>query len=128
MSQPTISVTLAVTASQLAQIAAIMGGAAAAATAPAPEPEETTTRRTRAKADDAGSAKDTEVKGKDKDGGEVDEVPSKEDVTKAAQALSSANGRDALVEMLGKFDAKNISGIAEEDRQKFIDACAKAAK
>lgn len=116
-----ISVTLAVTASQLAQIAAIMGGETAA---PKTEPA---APRSRSKTEDTETkSKETEVKGKDKAGDDVPEVPSAEDVTAAAQRLNKANGREALVEMLGKFDAKNVSGIAEERRQDFIDAVDKA--
>lgn len=118
-----ISVTLAVTASQLAQIAVIMGGGAATG-----EPEKPAGRSRRTAETETETKAEPKVTGKDKGGEEVPEVPSKEDVTKAAQALSAANGREALIEMLGKFDAKNISGIADEDRQKFIDACEKATK
>lgn len=112
-----IQVTLMVTAAQLAQIIPILDETAEAPAEPAPRP------RTRAKAAEPESKAQPEVKGKDAAGDEVDEVPDQAAVTKAAQAYAKANGRDALVEMLGRYDATQVSGVPEEQRAAFIEAC-----
>lgn len=51
-----------------------------------------------------------------------DENPSVDDVKKAAMALGTKNGRDAVVELCGKYGAAQVSGIAEKDRAAFIAA------
>jgi hypothetical protein len=115
-----IQLTLNVTAAQMAAIAAIMGGEAA-------EPAKTTPR-TRVKTEEppAETGKGAEVKGKDAAGEDVDEAPSADNVAAAAKTLAAKNGRDALVEMLGQYGAKQLSGIAEGDRAQFIEDCEKA--
>lgn len=117
-----IQVTLTVSASQLAQIAAIMDPEIHTTESSA-RTEQPKTRAAKPKAEPEPEAKaaEPEVKGKTADGEEVAEVPSAEDVTAAAKAYSAKNGRDALVAIVEKYGAKQISGIAEDQRQAFID-------
>lgn len=56
------------------------------------------------------------AEGKKEDG----KAPDLDTVVKALQAYMQANGRDAAVELLGKYDAKRASDIAEEKRADFI--------
>lgn len=51
------------------------------------------------------------------DGGEA---PDLDTVVKALQAYMQANGRDAAVELLGKYGAKRASDIAEDKRAAFV--------
>jgi hypothetical protein len=55
----------------------------------------------------------------------VEEVKTytKQDITNACQELSEAKGLDKAREVLGKFGAKRISEIKEEDYGAFINAC-----
>lgn len=119
-----IQVTLTVSASQLAQIAAIMDPeihtteSSARTEQPKSSPR---TAKPKAEPEPEAKAAEPEVKGKTADGEEVAEVPSAEDVTAAAKAYAAKNGRDALVAIVEKYGAKQISGIAEDQRQAFID-------
>lgn len=56
------------------------------------------------------------AEGKKEDG----KAPDLDTVVKALQAYMQANGRDAAVELLGKYDAKRASDIAEDKRADFI--------
>jgi len=47
-------------------------------------------------------------------------VPDLDTVVKALQAYMKANGRDAAVELLGKYEAKRASDIAEDKRAAFM--------
>lgn len=109
--------------SQVSSEASIFSTGAAAAETTSTEAPKTTTRTRKPAEPAAESGKGAEVKGADVAGEEVDEVPSADDVAAAAKVLNAKNGRDALVEMLGKYDAKQLSGIAETDRAAFIAAC-----
>lgn len=84
----------------------------------------TTVKTTKTKAE---PAKETKVEPKEEPAAEpVEEqgdVPSADDVTDAAQAFIKANSREALIELLGTFDAKNISGLPEDKRAAFIAKC-----
>lgn len=51
------------------------------------------------------------------------DVPTKEEVTAAAQALVGANGREALAELLEQFGAKNLSTIPDDKKAEFIGKC-----
>lgn len=113
-----IQLTLNVTAAQMVAIAAIMSG-----DAPVAEPVPATTRR-KAKDAEPEKAPATDVKAEDTAGNDVSDVPSQADVTAAAQGYAKANGRDALVELLGKYGAQNVSGVPEDKRAEFIAACA----
>jgi len=48
------------------------------------------------------------------------EPPSLDDVVAALQKYIKANGRDAAVELLGKFGAKRASDIDEDKRADFV--------
>lgn len=48
------------------------------------------------------------------------EVPDLDAVVKALQAYMKANGREAAVELLGKYGAKRASDIAEDKRAAFV--------
>lgn len=56
------------------------------------------------------------------------DVPSKEDVTAAAQALVAANGREALAELLEQLGAKNLSSIPDDKKAEFIGKCEEKTK
>lgn len=62
-----------------------------------------------------------DVKGKTAAGDEVGEVPSVEDVTKAGLAYAKANGRDAFIELLAGYGAKNVSGVPEDKRAELLE-------
>jgi chromatin remodeling complex protein RSC6 len=51
-------------------------------------------------------------------------VPSLDDVVAALQKYMKANGRDAAVELLAKYEAKRASDIAEEKRADFVKEAA----
>lgn len=48
------------------------------------------------------------------------DAPELDDVVKALQAYMKKEGREAAVELLGKYEAKRASDIAEEKRAEFI--------
>ena len=99
-----MSITITITDPTPAQIAALFGTAEAAA----PKAEK---------------AKPKAEKAKDKPKAEEaadSDSPTKEEVTKAAQAYAGKNGRDALKELLEEFKAANISSIDEGDYADFI--------
>lgn len=116
-----IQVTLSVTASQLAQIAAIMDPSIHTTETSAEKREtKAAPRKAEPKAETETKA-EPDVKGKTAAGDEVAEVPSQEDVTAAAKQYAAKNGRDALVALLEKHGAKQVSGVEEGNRQAFID-------
>lgn len=113
-----IQVTLSVTAAQLAQIAAIMDGQATENVKPAARKTAADKPKTEPEPEQAA---EPEVKGKSAAGDDVAELPSADHVTAAAKGYAARNGRDALVALLEKHGAKNVSGLAEDKRQAFID-------
>lgn len=52
--------------------------------------------------------------------GDGGKAPDLDTVVKALQAYMQANGRDAAVELLGKYGAKRASDIAEDKRAAFV--------
>lgn len=76
--------------------------AAATKTAPAEAEKETAPPAEEKPAEDGGKAPDLDT------------------VVKALQAYMQANGRDAAVELLGKYGAKRASDIAEDKRAAFV--------
>lgn len=114
----TITVTIDATPEQLAAIAAALGGSAPAATTqtskPADKPKETPKAADKPK---------EEAKSEP-----AADVPSRDAVTAAAQALVKANGREALADLLGEFEAKNLSGLKDEQLADFIAKAEKGAK
>ncbi len=48
------------------------------------------------------------------------DAPSEDEVKKIAMAYNQKNGRDALISLLGKHGAANISALGEDKRAAFI--------
>lgn len=115
-----IRLELELTIPQLAAVAAALAGTSAAV-----EPKTTSAKpapKTKTEEPPAEAGKGAEVKGRDADGDDVAEVPDTAAVTAAAKTLAAKNGRDALAELLEKYGAKQLSGLAESDRAAFIEA------
>lgn len=104
-----MSITITITDPTPAQIAALFGTTGTSNTKVAKE---------KPKAEKAKVEKTEEPETED---AADDGAPTKEDVTKAAQAYAGKNGRDALKELLEEFKAANISSIDEGDYAKFIE-------
>lgn len=109
-----MSITITITDPTPAQIAALFGTQDSAKPAG------------KAKAEPVSAKKEEtapETASEETDASPSDAVPTKEELTAAAQALVAASGRDALAELVEKFKAKNLSSIAEGDRAAFIAQC-----
>lgn len=111
-----MSITITITDPTPEQIAALFGTQGSAKTSEKAEPKKTEPAPKSEPAADAPSEDSTAS------------VPTKDDLTAAAQALVAANGRDALAELVEKFKAKNLSSIAEGDRAAFIAQCEEKTK
>ena len=107
-----MSITITITDPTSQQLAALFGSAPKQAI----EAEEQAKPATRKAADKPKAEEPAADKEEPKS-----DVPSHDDVVAAAQALVGANGREALAELLGEFDAKNLSGIGEDKRAAFIE-------
>lgn len=111
-----MSITITITDPTPAQIAALFGGDAAK---PAAKTEQKVS-----KPDPKAAAEESKPEASN----EGPAAPTHDEVVAAAQALVTANGREALAELLTELGAKNLSGIAEKDRADFIaKATAKVA-
>ena len=93
------------TAAQVAAIAAVLDGSAPAAAAPNVKPA---TAKTEPKTEPKTEAKS--------DATEI----TVERLTELGKAFAGKNGRDAFVELLGGFGAKNISGVPAEQRAALL--------
>lgn len=117
-------ITITITDPTPAQIAALFGldFVAVESAANGGSPTKRQAAAAKPKAEEPEVKAKPEVQGKDAAGDDVAEVPDQAAVTAAAQKLAGKNGRDALVEMLDKYGAKQVSGVPEDKRQAFIDA------
>ena len=112
----TMTFTADTPAELFAQIAAV------AAFGEAPPTKTTASTKPAAKATKTEPTKETKVEAPEEKP-DAAEVPSADEVTDAAQAFVKANSREALIELLGSFGSKNISGLPEEHRADFIAKC-----
>lgn len=121
-----MSITITITDPTPEQIAALFGAQEAApARAAGKAKDEPASAK---KEEPAPSAKTESSTASDEPDASPSDVPTAEDVTAAAQALVKANSREALAELLGEFDAKNLSGVKEGDRAAFIAKCEEKSK